>query len=154
MEDLINLVYTLCFCIYIHCHPQISFRSQPWNTLGTFKQRQENTSLATQTDGRFTQQRSYILPESHKHIVLLFFKQLLPRVILPTWQNYVFLDKSTGNLMTSLDLIMVVTLYRPSQPPNKLSIRGMSLVRESGASSQSILVSKHLPPGMLNFTYL
>lgn len=56
--------------------------------------------------------------------------------------------------MTDLDFMMVVTLYRPSQPPNKLSIRGMSLVWESEATGWSILVSKHLPPSMLNFTYL
>lgn len=86
--------------------------------------------------------------------VLFIFKYLLPWVVLPTWQNYVFLDKSTGNLMTDLDLMMVVTLYRSSQPPNKLSIRGMSLVWESGATGWSILMSKHLPPSILNFTYL
>lgn len=51
--------------------------------------------------------RTYSLSPSN----VLLLKQLLPRLILPTWQNYAFPDKSSEDLMTDEDLMEAVTLH-------------------------------------------
>lgn len=40
--------------------------------------------------------------------MLFFFEWLLPRVILSTWQNYVFPVKNTGDLIAEQDLMVTV----------------------------------------------
>lgn len=79
-------------------------------TLQQFNQRQETARLAAWAGRRFTAEVLHAARIILSTPVFFFFKWLLPRVILRTWQNYDFLHKRTGDLVADQDLMIIVIL--------------------------------------------
>lgn len=117
--------------------------------------RQETASLATWSDRRFALQRycqNYL--STPVLFFFFFFKQLLPRFILPICQDYAFSDKRTGDLwwlwLCSAPLSCPLEAWSLiwGCPSSQLKVRVVFFTCENGASLEG-----NLGEGMLAKTF-